>query len=358
MTRLLPLTLIALPLMATAQNYSAQKMSDHGVDIVRLADAAHGVEVSVAPSVGNRAYEMKVHGKNILYMPAPDIAQLKQKPELSGIPFLAPWANRMADGGFWANGKKYTFNSNLGSVRVAPNGIAIHGMLSSSDLWQVTEVKADANSAHVTSRLEFWKYPELMANWPFAHEYEITYRLSEGTLEVITTVINRSSEPMPLALGFHPYYNLPDVPRDEEVAHIPARSAVVTDDRLIATGEMKPVDLPDPTPLKDRTFDNGYTDLIRDANGRATFYVEGAGKKIEVVYGPKWLVAVVWEPPKRNFICFEPMAGITNGVNLAHDGKYPQQQTLAPGATSGARVSGYEPAAFSVDATKSDRAKS
>jgi aldose 1-epimerase len=319
--------------MAAAQNYTAQKTSDHGVDIIRLTDAAHGVEVSIAPSIGNRAYEMKVHGKNILYMPAPDVSQLKQRPGLSGIPFLAPWANRMADGGFWANGKKYTFNPELGTVRVATNGIAIHGMLSTSALWEVTELSADAKSAHVTSLFEFWKYPDLMANWPFAHEYRMTYRLADGVLEVITTVINRSTQAMPLALGYHPYYNLPDVPRDEADAHIPAKTAVVTDARLVATGEMKPMDLPDPTPLKGRTLDNGFTDLVRDKDGRAAFTLEGGGKKIEVTYGPKWLVAVVWEPPNQNFICFEPMASITNGPNLSHDGKYPQQQTLAGGAS-------------------------
>ena len=78
--------------MALAQNYTAQKLTDHGVDIVRLTDAASGVEVLIAPSIGNRAYEMKVHGKNILYMPTPDVGQLKQRPGLSGVPFLAPWA--------------------------------------------------------------------------------------------------------------------------------------------------------------------------------------------------------------------------------------------------------------------------
>ena len=328
----LALPLLVFPIMANAQNYTAIKTTDHGVDIIRLTDVAHGVEVSIAPSIGNRAYQMNVHGKNILYLGAADVGQLKQRPGLSGIPFLAPWANRMADSGFWANGKKYTFNSDLGSLRVAQNGIAMHGMISTSPLWEVTSVGADAKSAQVTSRFEFWKYPELMANWPFAHEYEMTYRLADGELEVITTVINRSAEPMPLALGYHPYYNLPDVPRDEAVAHVPAKTAVVTDSRLVATGEMKPMDLPDPTPLKDRTLDNGYTDLIRH-NGRATFYVEGRGKRIEIDYGPKWEVAVVWEPANQNFICFEPMAAITNGVNLAHDGKYPQLQTVAPGAT-------------------------
>ena len=80
-------------------------LEDHGVDVIRLTDASHGVEVAVVPSIGNRAYEMKVHGKNILFMPVADVGELKKRPGLSGVPFLAPWANRMAEGGFWANGK-------------------------------------------------------------------------------------------------------------------------------------------------------------------------------------------------------------------------------------------------------------
>ncbi|MCU1329620.1 MAG: Aldose 1-epimerase [Bryobacterales bacterium] len=325
--------LLALPAMALAQNYKAVKTTDHGIDVIRLTDTARGVEVAVAPSIGNRAYEMTIHGKNILYMPTPDVGELKKRPGLSGVPFLAPWANRMADGGFWANGKKYTFNPTLGTVRLPPTNIAIHGMLTSSDAWQVTEVKADGKSAWVTSRFEFWKYPDLMANWPFAHEYEMTYKLSNGELEVITNVINRSAQPMPLAIGYHPYFILPDVPRDEATAHIPVKTAVITDDKLVATGEMKPNDLPDPTPLKGRTIDNGYTDLVRGADGKAVFSFEGGGKKVEVVYGPKWTVAVVYSPANQQYICFEPMAGITNGVNLAHDGKYPALQSVAAGAS-------------------------
>jgi aldose 1-epimerase len=291
---LFALPALVLPAMALAQNYKAVKTTDHGVDVVRLTDTAGGVEVAVAPSIGNRAYEMKIHGKNILYMPAPDVGELKKRPGLSGVPFLAPWANRMAEGGFWANGKKYTFNPTLGTVRLPPTNIAIHGMLTTSDAWQVTEVKADGKAAWVTSRFEFWKYPDLMANWPFAHEYEMTYKLADGQLEVITSVVNRSAQPMPVAIGYHPYFILPDVPRDEATAHLPVKTSVITDDKLVATGEMKPFDLPDPTPLKGRTIDNGYTDLVRGADGKAVFAFEGGGKKVEVSYGPKWIVAVVY----------------------------------------------------------------
>jgi aldose 1-epimerase len=252
--------------------------------------------------------------------------------QLNGIPFLGPWANRVAGAGFWANGKRYPFNSDLGTVRVPANGIAIHGMLTTSPLWQVTEVAADMQSAHVTSKLEFWKYPGLMANWPFAHEYEITYRLADGALEVITTITNLSTEAMPVAIGFHPYFNLPDVARADATAHLPARKHVQTDTQLVATGELKANDLPEAVSLKDHTFDDGFTDLVRDASGRSTFSVEGGGKQIQVIYGPKYTVAVVYAPPNQNFICFEPMAAITNGVNLAHDGKYPDLQSVAPGA--------------------------
>ena len=82
------------------------------------------------PSVGNRVYQIKVHGKNILYHPS-DLS------ELGGIPFLAPWADLLDEQAFWANGKRYGFNMGLGNVR---GERPIHGLLTDSSLWQVTEV--------------------------------------------------------------------------------------------------------------------------------------------------------------------------------------------------------------------------
>jgi aldose 1-epimerase len=319
--------------MTLAQNYKAEKATDRGVPVVRLTDSASGVEVAIAPSIGNMAYEMNVHGHNILWTPAP-IDDLQKSPQMSGIPFLAPWANRLDPQAFWANGKKYAFDMEFGNVRGAT---PIHGLISASPLWKVTEVAADKNSAHVTSKLEFWKYPELMKQWPFAHEYEMTYRLAGGTLEISVMISNLSTEPMPVSVGFHPYYRVPDVPRDEWSGHIPGKQRVTADSRLIPTGEFRPMDLPDPFPLKGRTLDDGFVGLDRDAQGRAHFYIQAGQKKVEAVFGPKYHASVVWEPNNadgtpREFICFEPMAGITNAINLNHAGKYPDLQTIAPGA--------------------------
>jgi aldose 1-epimerase len=329
------LPILFLPIGAAAQNYRAEQLTDHGVAIVRLTDAARGVEVSVAPTIGNRAYEMKVHGKNILYFPYADVGEFQKRPRLCGIPFLAPWADLLNEPAFWANGKKYAFNMGLGNVR---GNMPIHGLLTNSPLWHVTEAAADGESAHVTSRLEFWKYPDLAAQWPIAHEYEMTYRLANGELEVTTAIHNRSAEPMPVAIGFHSFFQIPDVPREEWVAHYPARVHVIADEHNIPTGEMRPLDIPNPLPLKGWKLDDGFTDLERDADGRAHFWIESGGKIVETLFGPSYPVVTIWLPPApegqtREFICFEPLTTIISGLNLAHDGKYSGLQTIAAGGS-------------------------
>jgi aldose 1-epimerase len=311
-------------------SYAAAQVVDHGIPTVRLAEPLRGIEVSIVPSIGNRAYEMLVRGENILYFPLENPAELKADRHLSGIPFLAPWGNRMPEG-FHANGRHYLFDTRSDSLRLDQNGIPIHGMLTSSPFWEVIDVGADADSAHVTSRLEFWRHPDLIANWPFAHTYEMTYRLAGGVLEVSITVTNLSTDPMPIAVGFHPYFQLPGVPIEDAVAHIPVRRHVETDGRLVATGETVPITFSDRVSLKDHHFDDGFTDLIRAADGRAVFSVEGRGKRIEVAFGPRYQAAIVYAPAGQNFVCFEPMSAITNGVNLAYEGKYSEMQTVAPG---------------------------
>jgi aldose 1-epimerase len=333
--RLTLLVLLTPLLVAAGQRFTASRIQDHGMSVVRLADSLDQVEVLIAPSIGNRAYALKVHGQNLLFFPSNDIAKYKTEGAkgLNGIPFLAPWANRMADSGFWADGKRYTFEPQLGSVHIDANGIAIHGMLITSDLWEITEVSADKESATVKSKLQFWRHPELMANWPFAQEYEMVYVLRHRSLEVRTAVKNLSQESIPLAIGYHPYFNIPGVLRSETSVHIPASLHVETDSHLVATGEMKPANLDEEVSLKERTFDDGYTGLKRDSRGIATFSVKAGAKSIEVAYGPKYQVAVIYAPPGQNFVCFEPMTAITNGVNLAHDGKYRDLQSVLPAST-------------------------
>jgi aldose 1-epimerase len=291
--------------------------------IVRLTDPEHLTVVSIATNFGNIAYSMTVRGVEILHMPAPDLEAWRAKPGLGGIPLLSPWANRIDGDGFYANGKKYLFNPELGNVRYDGHHLPIHGLVSFTTKWKV--VKSDTSS--VTSRLEPWKEPDSMAQFPFAHAIEMTHRLHGGALEVATTVENLSSEPMPLSLGYHPYFQLSDSPRDDWKVHLAARESVVLSDLLVPTGERKPIEFENPYPLAGHVLDNVFTGLTG-----ADWVLEGKKQKIAVKFGPKFPVAVVYAPKGGPFVCFEPMASQTNAFNMTQAGKDGSLQTIAPGS--------------------------
>jgi aldose 1-epimerase len=88
--------------------------------------------------------------------------------------------------------------------------------------------------------------------------------------------------------------------------------------------------LPPQISLRDHRLDDGFTDLVRDKSGYATFSLEAGAKKIYVVYGPQYQVGLVFAPPGKEFVCFEPMTAVTNALNLAHEGKYNDLKSVAP----------------------------
>jgi aldose 1-epimerase len=221
----------------------------------------------------------------------------------------------------------------LGNVRPGPNNTPIHGLLVYSNLWKVTRAEATAEGATLVSRIEFWRYPHLMAQFPFAHNIEMIYRLKSGALEVETAIENLGLEPMPVSLGYHPYFQVNDAPQEEWTVRLPAREKHVLSNRLIPTGEKLPNPYASPLKLTGVALDDVFDSLDRDADGFSRFSVQGKRERVTVEYGPKFTVAVVYSPKGRGFICFEPMSGITNAFNAAHDGWYQGLQTVQAGAT-------------------------
>jgi len=282
--------------------------------VIQIQDGV--IVIAIDPAAGNNVVSMTVRGHEIVWAHG-------QPGHSQGIPLLAPWANRIDGDAFYANGKKYLLNSNLGNLRYDGNHLPIHGLIGSATDWKV--IRRDAVS--VSSRLEFWRFPQWMAQFPFAHVLEITHRLEGGSLEIETAVENLSADPMPLCIGYHPYFQLDDSPRDEWQVQIPARDQVVLTDKLIPTGERKPLPRPVRFPLAGLAFDDVFTGLTG-----APFTVEGREQRVEVSFGPKYPVGIVYAPPGNSFICFEPMSALTNAFNLDHAGITSELQHVPPGS--------------------------
>ncbi len=338
------LAVLAVAAPASAQRYSAARQGD----VVTLTDRDTDTVLSVVPSVGNIATEMRVKGHNVLRYPHASLADFAARPGATGIPFMGPWANRLDEPAFYANGRRHAFDMGLGNIR---GEVPIHGFVTTTNLWHVTAMGATATEASVTSRLDFYEQPSWMRQWPYAHTVEITYRLADGVLEVATAIVNLSDEPMPVSVGFHPYFQLTDAPRDEWRISVGAKTRWRLDARKLPTGETEPADQLLPTPqvsLRDYNLDEVFSDLVRDGDGRATMTVWGVSQRLDVVLGPRYRSVVVWAPSpsgtgrggqgdsppqERNFICFEPMAAISNALNMAHRGQYGELQTIPPGGT-------------------------
>jgi len=378
--------LVAAAAPAAAQRYTAKQDGD----LIELADAAAQMNVSVVWNMCN-AWRIQVKGKDLVRTSA-TLADFQARPGFNGMPILAPFANRLDETAFYANGKKYNFDLELGNVR---GPIPSTGYVNGSKAWLLVEAKADQRSAWVSCRLDFYKNPLFMAQFPFAHTVTMTYRVSDGALEVHTRLDNLSTDPMPAVIGFHPIFELPDGNRNDWTVSLDAKTHWIEIPQRLPTGETQPIESffgSDRTAIQLKKYaliDDVFTDLIRDANGRATMKLMYSGKELHVSLGPKFKTVLAWSTPlapggggraggggrgagqgapaappapsgpfpvdpaqgvkvappaapaaegapaptTKGFIAFEPMVAITNALNLAQKGVYQELQSVPPGGS-------------------------
>ena len=115
--------------------------------------------------------------------------------------------------------------------------------------------------------------------------------MSNGTLEVKTRVDNMSEQPMPVTIGYHPIYELPEGNRDEWTVSLGAKTHWIETPGRLPTGETQPIENFFGSPAdkiqlgKYGLIDDVFTDLVRDAQGRATMKLMGGGKELIIRAG-------------------------------------------------------------------------
>src|SRR5262249_42414569 len=121
---------------------------------------------------------------------------------------------------------------------------------------------------------------------------------------VRTRIDNLSVEPMPVAIGFHPYFQLTDSTREDWTLSVGAKTRWLLAQNKIPTGETEPVErfFPDPKAiaLKDFDLDDVFGDLERDGQGRAVMSVKGKGQQLDVLLGPNYRSIVLYSPNPAN----------------------------------------------------------
>jgi aldose 1-epimerase len=272
--------------------------------VVTLRDPSSNLEAQFVPDAGMIGVSLTDSGTELLGQRRGLDAYVADGKTM-GIPILYPWANRLGANTYTAEGTSVTLTPGRNRVRADPNGLPIHGVLAAYPDWRVTHESANEISAEV----DFSNDQDLLASFPFPHRLALTVTLSQRTLRVRTSVTPTGNLSVPLCFGFHPYLQLPGVPRDQWIIETPAMRHLQADRRGLPTGEAVHEQAAT-EPLLDTAFDDGYDEV---ADG-AVFAVSGGGRRIEVHFEQGYPAAQIFAPPGEDVVCFEPMTAPTDAL--------------------------------------------
>ncbi|MDD2797509.1 MAG: aldose 1-epimerase [Bacteroidales bacterium] len=175
-----------------------EKTNWHGLDAILLETNVY--EAILVPSVGANMIRLFNKEKEVDILRSPtsnEIETFFQRPQIFGIPVLFP-PNRIEDGTYSFNGKKYSF-----PITIPAQNNYHHGILKSQPFVITrTEITTDAveiEAKFFSNRVNATIYSD------FPHQFICTmkYRLTDEGLTQTASFTNLSADPMPIGVGYH-----------------------------------------------------------------------------------------------------------------------------------------------------------
>jgi galactose mutarotase-like enzyme len=278
---------------------SFKSMDTHRID--------SNASMEIAPELGCNLFSWKVHGTEILYTPKEFLA--KGDHILGGNPVLFPSVGRTWDTRSGVpKPDLYRIAGNPGEFTMP-----IHGLCDKGN-WALGSKKEQPES--ITATYDFL-IPESIRkmHYPFDVDLSLSFELTEFSIHIKTTAINRGDGPAPAAMGFHPYFSTPG--RDGSIINLPSRKEVVLDpELLIPSGEKSRSDF-DLSIEKGRNFDCAFSGLTGQ---KVILDSPGAPYTIDIGFDTNIEIFVIYSAADSSFICVEPWsAGLGAYSSLAEE---------------------------------------
>lgn len=263
-------------------------------------------EIVIAPAIGGGIAALRFAGIDALRPASAQALAMGDPLGLGEFP-MAPFVNRLAENGFSWCGQ---------AIRLAPaqhgGHEALHG-LAWGQPWQILEAGPD------WALLETRILPG--PGWPFACTIQRRVQLSTRALRMTLTLRAEGAQPMPAALGFHPYFPAAG-------ASIQARTlgAWVADARGIpaAHQEIAACAL---LRAKARASDLGLDHCFTGWDGLAR--VNWPSHELALRAWPNPGFLQIYTPQGADFFCIEPQTAMPDAFN--HPASQSGARSLAQG---------------------------
>lgn len=338
---LLPVALHAMLAGTLLQTAPAQDTTQiGGENIVVLNRAVSNpnkpefTSVTVLPGRGMEVLQITANfpGKgNVDVIASPDLAASKQKLDVDddangdlgyrlGAAFLVPYPNRIR-GKLLADGKTLTTEWHGHTITLPANNIgklptaerhAMHGLILKAKAEDVKTEKIPGGE-EVTGVIHGGDFG---GHWLSKTDLLVKIRLTAEAVDATVEARNVGSEDEPIAIAWHPYFNLPSGDRSQVRIHIPASTTAEVDgyDNVFPTGKILPVegtrfDLRAPTgvALGTNFFDDNWNHIDWQNHGATVKIIDPAAHYGVDIIGlsPEMKAIQMYAPPTSQFVAIE-----------------------------------------------------
>lgn len=266
-----------------------------------------------------------------------------------GSAFLFPYPNRIR-GTLSADGKTLTTQwqgktitlpaNNMGKLPTAERH-AMHGLIlkAKTDDVKVSDI---AGGQKVTGTIHGGDFN---GHWLSKTDLTITITLTADAVDATVVAKNVGSEAEPVAIGWHPYFNLPSGDRSQVRIHIPGSKAAAVDnyDNVFPTGKLNDVkgtqyDLqaPEGAALAKNFYDDNWSTLAWKKGVVTVKIIDPAAKygvKIEGL-SPEIKTIQMYAPPTMPFVAIEDQFNFGDPFGKVWGKMDTGMVTLKPGAST------------------------
>jgi len=290
-----------------------EKFGSHSA--FKLADILTGEYIRILPYLGGSINNICIRKDDRLYSiikgySSSEDAQKNIRSSFRGC-HLFPFPNRVKDGKYSHNGKKYHLEINFPQEKNA-----IHGLIYNKEFKII-----GGKDGHDQCSLTLLYNPnELPKGYPFNYSLEVQYLWQKNSnFECTSKVTNLCNEEIPFGIGWHPYFVAGDTNADDLWIQFPSEQILKVDKRLIPTGASNVYsDFNKLTRLGKTKFDDCF--VLKNDSALAETIIfnkkENFAYKIwqEVGEG-KFNFLQVYTPSTRDSIAFEPMTCAPDALN-------------------------------------------
>jgi len=290
--------------------------------------------ITLAPGRGMEIIQITANfpGKgNVDVIASPDLAGAKKMLDVDdddfgnlgyrlGAAFLVPYPNRIR-GKLSADGKTLTTEWQGHTITLPANNIgklptaerhAMHGLILKAKTDNVA-VKKVSGGEEVTGVIHAGDFG---GHWLSKTDLDITIRLTAEAVDASIVAHNVGSESEPIAIAWHPYFNLPSGDRTQVKVQIPASTVAQVDnyDNVFPTGKIVPVNgtnfdlrAPGGVALGTNFFDDNWNTLDWQNHAVTVQVLDPAGHYgINIVgLSPEIKAIQMYAPPTKQFVAIE-----------------------------------------------------